>query len=229
MRKLALAASIALGVAAIATPSMARPWNDARMKLEVPNSGGWNVRQESYQTTSDRSYIEADAPDDDCAFYSTTAQVANASVARSAITEDERFTPEYLQGVAAMFPRVVGPNATVTANTVDTSGDWPIRRISFRSGDRVSHAAVQWRPGAQLIAACARYEGADSQASRYDSIFRSIGHPNDATWLAEAQNAASAAAAAEQAAQAAAAAEQEQDSNEPPPRDRRDRRLGRRD
>lgn len=236
MRKFALAATIALGVAAVAAPSEARPWNDARLKLEVPNSGNWTVRQESYQQTADRSYIEADAPDDDCAFYSTAAQVANASVARSAISEDARFTPQYLQQVAGMFPRVVGPNATVTANTVDTSGAWPIRRVSYRSGERVSHVAIQWRPGAQLIAACARYEGADSQPSRYDSIFRSIGHPNDATWLTEAQNAsANAAAQAEQAAQeqaareAAAAEQAEEQSNQRPERDRRDRRLGRRD
>jgi hypothetical protein len=47
---------------------------------------------------------------------------------------------------------------------------------------------------------CARYQGAASNSSRYDAIFRSIGHPNDAAWLAEAQSTAAAPAAAEPAA-----------------------------
>jgi len=232
MRTLALAAIFAVGVAA---PAFAAPWADARLKFETPGSN-WTVRQETYQSTSDRSYIEADAPDDDCAFYSTAAQVANATVARSAISEDARFTPQYLQQVAAMFPRVVGPNATVTANTVDTAGAWPIRRISYRSGERVSHVAIQWRPGVQLIAACARYEGAASEPSRYDAIFRSIGHPNDATWAQEATAGAAAqqAQAAENAAQAeanaAAEAENErvrEQNADTERQERRERRGGR--
>ncbi len=234
MRKFALAATIALGVAAIAAPSMARPWSDARLKFELPNSGGWNVRQA--QSPGDRTFVQVDAPDDDCAFYSTNAQIANATVARSAISEDSRFTPEYLQQVAGMFPDIVGPNATVTASTVDSVGAWPIRRVSYRSGDRVSHVAIQWRPGVQLIAGCARYQGAASEPTRYDAIFRSVGHPNDATWLQEAasgaaaQQAHQAQEAATQSANEATAAENERvrQHNEEAERQRsRERRSGR--
>lgn len=185
MRNLALAATIALGVVAIASPSMARPWADARLQMDVPG-GGWSVVDGSHQTTADRSYVETAAPDDDCAFYSANAQIANAQVARTAMSEDARFSPQYLQQVAGMFPRIIPAGATVASNTVDTSGAWPIRRITYRAGDQVAHAAIQWRPGLQLIAACARYQGAASEASRYDAIFRSIGHPNDAAWLQEA-------------------------------------------
>lgn len=230
MRKLALAATIALGVVAIASPSLARPWADARLQLEVPASGNWTVVDGSHQTTPDRSYVEIAAPDDDCAFYSANAQIANASVARTAMSEDARFSPQYLQQVATMFPRIVPAGATVTSNTVDTSGAWPIRRISYRAGDQVAHAAIQWRPGLQLISACARYQGAASEASRYDAIFRSVAHPNDATWLAEAQSAAAQPQAAPAPApEPAQAAEEEQQQNQRPERDRRDRRLGRRD
>jgi hypothetical protein len=200
MRKLALAATIALAAAAFAAPSLARPWTDARLVMEIPNSGGWSEVDGSRQSVQDRVYVETAAPDDDCAFYSVAAQIANAAVARSAITEDSRFTPEYLQQVATMFPRITPEGATVSEQTMDMSGPWPIRRVTFRAGDSVSHAAIQWRPGLQLIAMCARYQGAASNSSRYDAIFRSIGHPNDAAWLAEAQNTAAAPAAAEPAA-----------------------------
>jgi len=236
MRKLALAATIALSVAAIAAPALARPWADPRMQMEVPNGGGWSVVDGSHQTAADRSYVETAAPDDDCAFYSTDAQIANATVARTAISEDARFPPQYLQQVAGMFPRIVPAGAAVTSNTVDTSGPWPIRRITYSAGAQVAHVAVQWRPGLQLIAACARYQNEASEASRYDAIFRSIGHPNDAVWAQEATAGAAAqqAQAAQNAAQAEAnaAAEAEnarvREANEEVERqDRRERRGGR--
>ncbi len=231
MRKLALAATIALGVVAIASPSMARPWADARLQMDVPG-GGWSVVDGSHQTTADRSYVETAAPDDDCAFYSANAQIANAHLARTAISDDARFTPEYLQQLAGMFPRIIPTGATVTSNTMDTSGAWPIRRITYSAGERNAHVAVQWRPGMQLIAACARYQGAESQPSRYDAIFRSVSHPNDAAWLQEAASGAAQQQAqqsqhAQQAAQeeARAAAEAERESAEE--QDRRSRRRER--
>jgi len=234
MRKFALAATIALGVAAIATPSSARPWGDDRLMIDVP--GGWTIVDGSHRRLDDRSYIEIAAPDDDCAFFSTNAQIANAAVARSAISEDDRFPAAYLAQVAGMFPTLIPGAATVTANSIDTSGAWPIRRLSYRAGDRVAHAAIQWRPGLQLIAMCARYQGADSQASRYDAIFRSVAHPNDATWLteAQAQSQASAAQAAQatetEAANAAAEAENarvRQHNEEAERQEQRQRRGGR--
>lgn len=236
MRKLALAATIALGVVAIASPSLARPWADARLQLEVPASGNWTVVDGSHQTTSDRSYVEIAAPDDDCAFYSADAQIANAHVARTAMSEDARFSAQYLQQVATMFPRIIPAGATVTSNTVETSGAWPIRRISYRAGDQVAHAAIQWRPGLQLISACARYQGANSQASRYDAIFRSVGHPNDATWLREAASGAaqqqqqqqeSAEAAAQREAAEAEAARVREHNERVEEQERRQRRGGR--
>lgn len=186
MRKLALTAIVALSAAALASAASARPWNDARLVIDVPS--GYTVVDGTHQTAADRSYVEIAAPDDDCAFYSTDAQIANVALARSAILEDVRFSNEYLTQVARMFPVLVpdGTTATVTSNTVETNGPWPIRRISYRAGDRVTHAAIQWRPGLQLIAMCSRYQGAESAASRYDNIFRAIAHPNDAAWLAEA-------------------------------------------
>ncbi|MCR6646441.1 MAG: hypothetical protein NVV62_18955 [Terricaulis sp.] len=185
MRKLALTAAIALSAAALATTASARPWNDTRLVIDVPS--GYTVVDGTHQTTADRSYVEIAAPDDDCAFYSTDAQIPNVELARSAILEETRFSNEYLGQVANMFPGLVpdGTPATVTSNTVETNGPWPIRRISYRAGDRVTHAAIQWRPGLQLIAMCSRYQGAESAPSRYDSIFRAIAHPNDATWLSE--------------------------------------------
>lgn len=239
MRKLALAATIALGVTALAAPSLARPWADARLQMEVPNGGGWSVVDGSHQNQADRSYVETAAPDDDCAFYSTNAQIANAAVARSAISEEARFTPQYLTQVAGMFPTLLPASAgapTVTSNTVETSGPWPIRRVSYRAGERVAHAAIQWRPGLQLISMCARYQGEASEASRYDAIFRSVSHPNDATWLTEAQSQSAATAAAQQqaadvaAANAATEAENERvrEANEEAERQqRRERRGGR--
>lgn len=185
MRKLALIASIALGAALMAAPANARPWGDNRLQLEVPN--GWNIIEGTHQTRPDQSYVEIAAPDDDCAFYSSDAQIANASVARSAILEDSRFTPEYINQVGVMFSNIIPRGATLTANVIDNSGAWPIRRLTFTAADKVAHVAIQWRPGLQLIAGCSRYQQEASESSRYDGIFRSVKHPNDAAWLAEAQ------------------------------------------
>ena len=137
-----------LGRAAIASPSR-RAWADNCPALDA---GELTVVDGSHQTAADRSYVEIAAPDDDCAFYSSDAQIANATVARSAISEEARFTPEYLRQVAAMFPRIVPAGASVASNTVDTSGAWPIRTVTYRAGDQAHgiHGA-----GAVLIALAA--------------------------------------------------------------------------
>jgi hypothetical protein len=60
-------------------------------------------------------------------------------------------------------------------------------------------AALQSRPGIDLMAFCWSYAG-DATAT-FDALFRSVSHPNDATWQAAAEQ-----QVADREARAAAAA-----------------------
>jgi hypothetical protein len=85
---------------------------------------------------------------------------------------------------------VSGGAPTLTSQSVDTSGFWPVQRAQLASGSRVIYGMVQARPGVELRGFCS---GPDAS---YDSILNSVSHPNDQTWQAAAEAAAVAAAAA---------------------------------
>jgi hypothetical protein len=211
MRTLALAAVCGVGLLAGGVAAAA-PFNDpaGRVTFEAPS--GWNIRPQ--RAAGEQTVVLAFNPSSDCyVFGAANPATANATANATRNTTAALTADAWARAAAPVldfFP--AGQNAEVVSQSVDTSGFWPVQRAELRSGSRTVYAVVEARPGIELRAFCS---GAAS-ASAYDGIFNSLGHPNDATWQAQAGEQAAArqatldANAAAEAANAAAAAAQQQ-------------------
>lgn len=198
MRKLALAAAV--GMMCLTGAAVADPWTDPAGNLTLNAPRGWTVRP---QQASGGTVVLAFTPSSDCYFFSVPNPATATSSVRAARNTADPLSPETwvqtTQGVPDLF---TGGAPTVTSQSVDTSGFWPVQRAVFQSGSRTVHAALEVRPGFELRGFCAGGEAS------YDAILGSLAHPNDAAW--EAQAAAEPAPAPEPAAEAPAAEEQPQ-------------------
>jgi hypothetical protein len=210
MRTLALAAVLGIGLTAGGI-AFAEQFNDPNGRLTFNAPSGWRVQP---RNATGQSVVLAFNPTNDCYFFGipnpTTANSSPGAVRNTTtpLTADAwlaaaRPVPDFFEGAAA----------TLVSQSVDTSGFWPVQRAELRGPSKTVYAAIQARPGVEIRAFCA---GATSAAA-YDSIFATLGHPNDATWQQAATNQAAERAAQEQAAAAAAAAQpaaQEQPAEE---------------
>lgn len=198
MRKLALAAAVVgLGMT-LAGAASARVWTDpnGRVSFDAPTSWVMEVRAANPQTV-----VIAGNANNECYVFATP----NASTANATPGAVRRVQPLSAESWAAtansvrtMFPN---QNATVTSSSLDSvSGFWPIQRAELSGGERPVTAAIQSRPGLDLMAFCWTYAGADASAT-YEALFRSLANPNDAAWqqAAEAEPAPAAAPAQAQA------------------------------
>ncbi|HVK81470.1 MAG TPA: hypothetical protein VM915_12745 [Verrucomicrobiae bacterium] len=219
MRAIAVAAAL-VGVC-VAGGAVAREWVDpaGRVKFDAPN--GWATTQERGQNAGDTfTYVISGNANNECHIIGQANNgTASASVAnvRRAGADPARFTTEFwtttLNGIPNVFP---ASSATVTSTTIETNGAWPIQRAEATSSRRPVHAAMQLRPGFDLITLCMTYDGAEPIAV-YDQVIRSVSHPNDAAFQTQADaEAAAPPAAAPEAAPAPAPAPAE-------PRRRRNR------
>jgi len=182
MRKLALATVLAM--ISLAGAAAADPWTDSAGTLTLNAPRGWTVQQRQSQGGT---VVLAFTPSSDCFFFSVPNPSTTSSSVRSARNTVTPLTPEAwvqtTQGVPDLF---TGGAPTVTSQSVDTSGFWPVQRAQFQSGSRTVHAALQVRPGFELRGFCA---GGDAS---YDAILNSLAHPNDAAWQAQAATEAAA-------------------------------------
>ena len=179
MRAIAVAAAL-VGVC-VAGGASAREWTDpaGRVKFDAPN--GWTTTQERGQNAGDTfTYVISGNANNECHIIGQANNgTATASVAgvRRAGADTARFTTEFwtttLNGIGNVFP---GNSATVTSTTVETNGAWPIQRAEANSSRRPVHAAMQLRPGFDLITLCMTYDGAEPIAV-YDQVIRSVSHP----------------------------------------------------
>jgi len=226
MRTLALAALIGVGLTAGGV-AVAEQWNDPNGRLTFNAPSGWRVQP---RNAAGQTVVLAFNPTNDCYVFgipnpntanSTANAVHNTTAPLDASAWATAGTP-----VRDFFE---GSPPTIVSQTVDTSGFWPVQRAELRGPSKTVYAAILARPGAEIRAFCA---GASSAAA-YDSIFASLGHPNDATWQAQAgeqQAARDAAAAAAATAQQQQAEQQQQQqsqaqtNNDRPTRDPRSRR-----
>ncbi len=219
MRRIALALFFAgLSLGGIAE---ARVWTDPSGRLVFDAPAGWVTSQERGASPSDAySYVISGTANNECHFVSQPSPglaSATAFQVRRAAGEDAQFGPEFwtstANGMPAIFP---GNSAQVLSRSLDTSGFWPIQRAEIQSPERLVHASIQLRPGMNLLAMCMTYGGADP-VDLYTTVSRSVGHPNDATFQADAER-----QAAEREAAAAAAA-----APPPPAEDQGERRRRR--
>lgn len=188
MRAIAFAAAL-VGLC-VAGAASAREWNDPSGRLKFDAPSGWATTQERGQNASDTfTYVISGNANNECHFISQPnggTATASADAVRRASAETTRFTTGFwtttLNGIANVFP---SNSATVTSTAVETNGAWPIQRAETTSSERPVHAAMQLRPGFDIIVLCMTYGGAEPIAL-YDTVIRSVTHPNDPAWAAAA-------------------------------------------
>ncbi len=186
MRVTALAAAaVCIGLLAGGVAA-ARVWNDpnGRVTFDAPN--GWATSPEN---NASLTYVITGNANNECHVVATPnagTSRATAAQIRAASAEDARFGNEtwtrVLNGIPTVFP---GNSANVQSRSLDSSGAWPIQRAEVQGPERLVHAAMQLRPGFDIITLCMTYGGAD-RTDLYDAFIHSVGHPNDAQWAAEA-------------------------------------------
>jgi hypothetical protein len=202
MRAIALAAIVGAALTGVAA---AETWTDPAGRLTFNKPPGWQV--ENQGSSAQQTTVLAFNASNDCYFYGLT-NPATANASPDAARRTAQMTNEnwIAAASAGALRRDFFPSGApqLVSSSVDTSGFWPIQRAEFQGARRV-FAAVQVRPGFELRAFCAATSG--GSAATFDPIFTSLGHPNDATWQAQAQDQA---AQREAQAQAAAAAQQQQ-------------------
>lgn len=189
MRAWAFGAAMA-GVLALAGAAEARTWTDPAGRFSFDAPAGWTVQQRRGATPADTfSHIIAGTANNECQFLAidnATSAAASPDTVRAQSGEPARFTEAVwlsaLNSIRNVFPN---QSAQLVSQSIDTSGAWPIQRAEARSPERAVHAAMQLRPGVEIIVACMTFGGADP-TELYDRVIRSVAHPNDAAWAAAA-------------------------------------------
>lgn len=206
MRTLALAAVIGVGLT-VGGIAFAEQWNDPNGRLTFNAPPGWRVQP---RNAPGQTAVLAFNPTNDCYFFG----LPNPNNAGNAATTRNATAPlpssAWVTAAAPIRDFFEGAQPTFVSQSVDTSGFWPVQRAELRGPSKTVYGAILARPGAEIRAFCA---GANSAAA-YDSIFSSLGHPNDATWQSEAGAQAAERAAQEQAAAEAAAQQQAQQGDQ---------------
>jgi len=195
MRKLALAAVFGVGLLA-AGVAAAEQYTDPNGRLTFNAPSGWRVQP---RAAGGQTAVLAFNATNDCYFFGADNPGTASSSAEAAInTRDPISAQAWITYATPIRDFFEGSAPTLVSQTVDTSGAWPVQRAELRGPTKTVYGAVLIRPGVEIRAFCA---GAASAAA-YDSIFASLGHPNDAAW----QQAANQQRTDREARQAAAAA-----------------------
>jgi hypothetical protein len=210
MRALKIAAIVGAGMT-IAGVAFAGPWTDPGGRVNFTTPAGWVT--EIQHSPANQTIVLTGSANNECYVLTPhNAGTASAQANRIHALTDPMSAADWqtlANSVTPMFPH---HNATVTSQTVDTSGFWPIQRAQLGGAERPVTAAVAHRPGGlDLVAMCWTYGGPDATAT-YETFFHSLSNAQDATWQAAAGQQDAARAAAQQAAdaQAAQAAQQHQ-------------------
>lgn len=208
MRVLAYAAIFGLGLIASGVAA-ADTWTDpaGRFKVDIPH--GWRINAPQQNGFS---YMEAGNAERECHFRATpnpaTAQ-GSADRVRRSIQDDSQYTQQVWLTVANWFGTVFPHNsAQFVSRSQDNSGFWPMQRAELNSPNGAGspplpistvHAALQGRPGVEIVGMCYTVSDPDyptpDNPALFDPILRSMGTANDAALQAEAEAAAAAAAA----------------------------------
>jgi hypothetical protein len=216
MRMLALAAMIGVGL--FVGAAEAREYRDPAGRIVFDAPANWPVTVE--EAPASVTYLIAGNDDNECRFLVTVnAGSASTSPYNSWRTgrNDVQFTDAVWIDLAHALPRLFPAPATVISRTRDDQGFWPVQRALLNSPGRSFqvYAGMQLRPGIDMLGFCVNYDG-EPPLQTFDSVLRSMAHPNDATWRAAAEEQIAARAAAEATAAAPAPA--------PPPEEQRRRR-----
>lgn len=180
MRKLALAAVLGVGLVAGGV-AWAEQWTDPNGRLTFNAPSGWRVQP---RNAGGQTAVLAFNASNDCYFFGADNPGSASSSAEAALnTRDQIPAATWVTYAAPIRDFFEGSQPTLVSQSVDTSGAWPVQRAELRGPTKTVYGAVLIRPGVEIRAFCA----GGTSAAAYDSIFGSLSHPNDATWLAAAQ------------------------------------------
>ncbi|MBI3438981.1 MAG: hypothetical protein HY054_10135 [Proteobacteria bacterium] len=209
MRALKFAAVVGIGMG-MTGAAFAGPWNDPAGRVNFTAPSGWVTQ---VQRDNPQTIVLTGNANNEC--YVLTSSNAGTSAAQAnrihALIEPMSAADwqTVANSVTPMFPH---HNATVTSQSVDSTGFWPLQRAQLGGAERPVMAALSHRPGGlDLIALCWSYGGPDATAT-YETFFHSLGNSQDATWQATVGQEDAAHAAAVEAAQQAAAQQQQQNA-----------------
>lgn len=183
MRKIALAAVIAAGLVALPTAATAQTYTDPDGRITFETPRGWTVDR---QNSPNQTVVLMFNARNDCYLFGIpnprTADASPSAVVRSTSTQigADAWTSA-ANSITDFFPN---NSAQLVSQSVETSGFWPVQRAEFSNGSKTVFGALTLRPGFDLMAFCAATSGGSAEA--YDSLFRSLGHPNDDQWEASA-------------------------------------------
>jgi len=225
MRTIALAAIFGVGLLAGGVAA-ADPYNDPAGRFTVNTPAGWRVHP---RNATGQSVVLAFNASNDCYFFGVPNPNTATSSPEAVHNTHTALTPDaWVTAGTPVRDFFEGAPPTLVTQSVDTGGFWPVQRAELRGPSKTVYAAILTRPGVEIRAFCA---GASSPAA-YDSVFSSLGHPNDAAWQ-QAAEAAGASRAARAAATPAATPAQEATTEAAQPeeegRRRRNRDPSRRD
>jgi hypothetical protein len=214
MRVSLFALALGLGLSAAGLASAA-PWNDPNGRLVFDAPSGWTT---SVEQSAEYTYVVTGTANNECHIISRpsprTAAATPAAV-RATAGNDTQFNDAFWQSLANGFARIFpGNSAQVQSHSQDSSQFWPIQRAVIQSPQRSDltapiQAGFEMRPGFELMTLCMTYGGPDATQA-YDAVIRSVGHPNDATFQADAERQGAELAAANAAVDAQNAETQEQ-------------------
>jgi hypothetical protein len=185
MRSFALAAVIGVGMT-LGGVAAAREWNDpnGRVKFDAPS--GWVME---VTRAEPGTIVIAGSANNECYVMATPNDATASATVDRMLRARAPSAESWAAAANSMRPMFPSGGAVVAGQSSDTTGFWPIHKATFSGGQRPVVAALQSRPGLDLMTFCWTYGGPDASAT-YDAFFRSVGHPNDATWQAQATPAA---------------------------------------
>ncbi len=187
MRAFAIAAIASFGLVAASGAASARVWSDpaGRMTFDAPS--GWTINTENMPGVT---YVVAGTADNECHVIAIPRdQLASAAARdiRRAGADDAQNTLEVWAARGNAIPSIFPNNsANVLSRSSEQNGFWTVQRAEIQGPERLVHAAQFIRPGFEFQVFCQTYEGADP-VDTYNALIRSIAHPNDATWQAQAE------------------------------------------
>jgi hypothetical protein len=191
-----------LGFALVAGAASAAPWTDPNGRLVFDAPAGWTT---SVEQSGEYTYVVTGTANNECHIISRpspSTAAATAEAIRRTAANDAQFGDTFWASLANGFARIFPANsAQVQSRSQDSSQFWPIQRAVIQSPQRSDltapvQAGFEIRPGFELMALCMTYGGADATQT-YEAVIRSLGHPNDATFQADAERQASELAAAD--------------------------------
>jgi|CXWL01.1.fsa_nt_gi hypothetical protein len=172
--------------------AFASPWSDPSGRVSFNQPTEWTVNQEFGDAATDAyTYVITGDASNECHIMAQPnpgTVAASADAVRRANADQARFTPEVwtqiANGVGNIFPN---RSASFVAGTAEGT-QWPIQRADIQSAQRLVRASMQLRPGTDILVFCMSYDGTD-RTDLFDSLIRSVGHPNDAVYFADAAQA----------------------------------------